>query len=228
MSRAQTISRLREKGTQLSIGTLTTEDQSAANQTLIAGDIALLHVDIMDGRIWPKSTVGPDFVASLVTDLLKDVHLLTDKPEDLIASYAEAGAGIISFSIEYTADIGATLALIEKGGTHILRGVSLNPATDLALIQPHLDHIDLVILLAIGPDTGGETFFESLPAKVAQLREWKPELLITIDGAVKKNNVGEVAQMGPDFIATGSAVFDGNDPAANIAEMQAAIATNTQ
>lgn len=227
MSRAQTVSRLRENGTQLSIGTLTTEDQPAAIQTLLAGNIPLLHVDIMDGKIWPKATVGPDFVASLETDLLKDVHLLIDRPEDQIAAFAAAGAGIISFSIEYTSDLGATLALIEASGEHILRGVSLNPATDLELIRPHLDHIDLVILLAIGPDTGGETFFEGLPAKVAQLRAWKPELLITVDGAVKKNNVAEVAKIGSDFIATGSAVFDGVDPAANITEMKTSIAAGT-
>ncbi|GHC45457.1 hypothetical protein [Roseibacillus persicicus] len=224
MSRAQTISRLRTGQPQLSIGTLTTDDQPAAIQTLVSGDIPLLHVDIMDGIIWSKTTVGPEFVASLDTDLLKDVHLLVDKPENHIAAYAQAGAGIISFSIEYTEDLAATLSLIEQNGPEILRGVSLNPSTDLEQIRGHLEHIDLVILLAIGPDTGSETFFESLPAKVAQLREWKPELLITIDGAVKKNNVGDVAAMGPDFIATGSAVFDGNDAAANIVEMKAFIA----
>jgi len=98
MSREQTISRLKASQPQLSIGTLTTEDQAAAIQTLVDGDIPLLHVDIMDGIIWPKTTVGPDFVASLDTDLLKDVHLLIDKPEEHIAAYAEAGAGIISFS----------------------------------------------------------------------------------------------------------------------------------
>ena len=225
MSREQTISRLKASQPQLSIGTLTTEDQAAAIQTLVDGDIPLLHVDIMDGIIWPKTTVGPDFVASLDTDLLKDVHLLIDKPEEHIAAYAEAGAGIISFSIEYTADLGTTLSLIKQSNEEILRGVSLNPATDLELIRPHLDEIDLVILLAIGPDTGSETFFESLPDKVAKLREWKPDLLITVDGAVKKNNVADVAKIGSDFIATGSAVFDGNDAAANIVEMKASIAS---
>lgn len=224
MSRSQIISNLRTGTPQLTIGTLTTEDQPAAIETLVAGGIPMLHIDIMDGIIWPKATVGPNFVAELETDLIKDVHLLVDKPEEVITAYCAAGAGAISFSIEYTADIAACLTLIEQGGEHILRGVSINPNTALESIQPHLDQIDFVILLAIGPDTGKETFFESIPAKVAQLRKWKRELFITIDGAIKKDNVGEVSRMGSDLIATGSAVFDGVAPATNITEMQAAIA----
>lgn len=227
MSRSQIISRLRTGTPQLTIGTLTTEDQPAAIQTLLDGNIPLLHIDIMDGIIWPKATVGPDFVAGLETDLIKDVHLLVDKPETHIAAHAQAGAGAISFSVEYTDDIAACLTLIEQGGESILRGVSLNPDTPLETIQPHLDQIDFVIVLAIGPETGKETFFDSIPAKIAQLREWKPDLLITIDGAIKKDNVGEVSKMGSDLIATGSAVFDGVNPPANITEMQTSIAAQT-
>ena len=139
MSRTQILSDLRTGTAQLTIGTLTTEDQPAAIQTLLDGSIPLLHIDIMDGVIWPKTTVGPDFVAGLKTDLIKDVHLLVDKPEEVITSYCEAGAGAISFSVEYTNDIGACLSLIKKGGENILRGVSINPNTPLETIQPHLE-----------------------------------------------------------------------------------------
>lgn len=224
MSRAQIISQLRASGgPQLTIGTLTTEDQDAAIQILREGSIPFLHVDVMDGVIWPKTTVGPEFVASLDTQLIKDVHLLVNKPEEQIPAFCEAGAGALSFSIEYTTDISHCLTLIEEGGPHLLRGVSLNPDTSLATLLPYLDQIDFVILLAIGPETGKETFFEDLPSKVSQLRKWKPELLINIDGAITKENVGKVARMGSDFIATGSAIFDGKDPAGNIRLMQAAI-----
>ena len=223
MTRSDILDELRQPRPQLTIGTLTTDDPAAAARILSEEGIALLHVDIMDGTIWPKATVGPDFVADLDTDLIKDVHLLVDAPEEHIAAHAEAGAGAITFCVEYTDDIAGCLSLIEENGDHILRGVSLNPDTPLDTIEPYLDQIDLVFLLAIGPETGKETFFDSLPAKVAQLRDWKPELFITIDGAIKKDNVGEVAKMKPDLIATGSAVFDGNDAAANIREMNSSI-----
>ncbi|MDP0491710.1 MAG: hypothetical protein Q7Q71_11730 [Verrucomicrobiota bacterium JB023] len=227
MNRQEIIQTLTSTQPKLSIGTLTTDDQAGAIEILEAAEIKFLHVDVMDGKIWPKETVGPDFVASLETKLIKDIHLLIDQPDEHIPAFAAAGAGAISFSVEYTPDIGKSLSLIEEAGEHILRGVSLNPSTSLEAIKPYLEQIDLVILLAIGPETGKETFFDTLPAKIEQLRAWKPGILITLDGAVKKNNVGEVAAMGPDFIATGSAVFDGNDAAANIREMEASIAASS-
>lgn len=224
MTRDQILAQLRQSAVpQLTVGTLTTDDQTVAIETLVAAEIPMLHIDIMDGQVWPKTTVGPEFVAELETDLIKDVHLLVNHPEDHILAHAAAGAGAISFSIEYTDDLAGCLGLIEQGGDHILRGVSLNPSTPLATIEPFLDQIDFVILLAIGPDTGKEVFFDTLPAKMDQLRQWKPELLITIDGAVKKDNVDRVARMEPDLIATGSAVFDGVDPAGNLAFMKGQI-----
>ncbi len=223
MKRQDVLDRIASDSPQLTIGTLTTEDQAEAATILKDGKINLLHVDIMDGKVWPKTTVGPDFVAKLDTELVKDVHLLVEKPEEQIASFAEAGAGSISFSVEYTDDIGGVLSLIEEKGAQILRGVSLNPSTSLDVIKPYLDQIDFVVLLTIGPDSAKQTYFNLLPEKIEKLRAWKPELRIVVDGAIKKENVGEVAAMGPDWIATGSAVFDGVNPAENITFMKSAM-----
>ncbi|MEO0425724.1 MAG: PA0069 family radical SAM protein [Pseudomonadota bacterium] len=144
------IAGLRQPAPQLTIGTLTHENQIEALQILADASIPLVHIDIMDETVWPKTTVGPDFTSQLQTGLLKDVHLLIDQPDAQIPAFAEAGAAVISFCVEYTPDIGNTLSLIENGGEHILRGVSLNPSTPVETIEPYLAQIDLVILLAIG------------------------------------------------------------------------------
>ena len=69
----------------------------------------MLHIDVMDGRIWPKITVGHFFVAGLKTSLLKDVHLLIEEPESQIPAFCKAGADMIAFSVESCNDIGAAL-----------------------------------------------------------------------------------------------------------------------
>jgi len=219
---------LKKSSPQLSVGTLTADmmNQGAALDILEGQEIPLLHVDVMDGHVWPNFTVGPGFVAGLKTDLLKDIHLLIKNPEKHIANFANAGAGLITFCVEYTESIGNTLTLIEEAGSEILRGVSLNPETPLDIIEPYLDQIDVVLLLAVGPKTGKESFLHTIPAKIETLRKWKPDLLIFIDGSVKKDNIGEITQMGPDFIVTGSAVFDGNDAAKNLQDMKQSIAAS--
>ena len=185
--------------------------------------VNLLHLDVMDGHAWPKITVGAPFLAGLETDLIKDVHLLVQNPENHVADFAAAGAGVITFQVEHTKDIAGTLQKINE--TDALAGVGVYPSTPLDTILPHIDNIDVVFVLAIGPDTGKETFFKIVEERVATLRDWKPELVIAIDGAVKKDNVDKIAKINPDLIVTGSAVFDGNDAAKNILDMKSSIAS---
>ncbi|MEJ6719483.1 MAG: ribulose-phosphate 3-epimerase [Akkermansiaceae bacterium] len=225
MTRAAKIDLIRSRP-QLSVATLSADigDQNSALQTLSQNGVNLLHFDVMDGNIWSNITVGSPFVAGLKTDLLKDVHLLIDQPEKHIASFAKAGADLISFSVEYTADIGATLSLISKND-EIVRGVSLNPGTSVDTIQPYLDQIDYVLVLGVGPDTGKDSFLDNLPAKIEILRSWKPDLLICVDGAVKKDTIAQIARMKPNFVVSGSAIFDGNDPVENLGTFQSALGT---
>ena len=65
----------------------------------------LLHLDVMDGRVWPKITAGADLLKGLRSNLPKDVHLLIEEPEKQIPGFAKAGADIISFSVEYCSDV---------------------------------------------------------------------------------------------------------------------------
>lgn len=225
MSKQDLISKLRLGAPQLSVGTLTGSMMNQAQELAILekSGVNLLHLDVMDGHAWPKITVGASFLAGLETTLIKDVHLLTDKPENQVADFLAAGANIITFQAEHTADISKTLKLINDSDA--LAGVGIYPSTPLAAIQPFIEQIDVVFVLSIGPDTGKETFFDVVAKRVAKLRDWKPELVIAIDGAVKKDNVAKIAKINPDLIVTGSAVFDGNDAAANIADMKSSIAS---
>lgn len=223
MTRAEKIDLIRSRP-QLSVATLTADigDQYAALQTLKDNDVNLLHFDVMDGVIWPNITVGSPFVGGLKTDLLKDVHLLIDNPEKHIASFVKAGADLLSFCVEYTSDIGATLALLSEN-EELVRGVSLNPATPVETIEPYLDQIDYALVLGVGPDTGKQAFLDDLPAKIEKLRSLKPEILICVDGAVKKETIDQIASMKPDLVVSGSAIFDGNDPVENLATFHQAL-----
>ena len=217
MTRAEKIDLIRSRP-QLSVATLSYDmgNQNAALQTLQENNVNLLHFDVMDGNIWPNITVGSPFVAGLKTELLKDVNLLINKPKQHIDSFAKAGADLISFSVEYTAHIDDTLARI-TAHEDILRGVSLNPGTAPSFIKKYLDQIDYVLLLGVGPYSGKELFLDDIPAKIKTLLEWKPELLICVDGGVSKNTIAQIAEMKPHFVVSGSAIFNNEDPVENLA-----------
>ncbi len=223
MNKQALISKLKTGTPQLSIGTLTGSmmNQGQEISILEKAGVNLLHLDVMDGHAWPKITVGAPFLAGLKTDLIKDVHLLISQPENHIADFVNAGANIITVHSEHTEKFEETLDLINTSDA--LCSVGIYPSTPLEAITKHLDKIDVVFVISIGPDTGKETFFELVAERVTKLRELKPELVIAIDGAVKKNNIGDIAAIKPDLIVTGSAVFDGNDAASNISEMLTSI-----
>ena len=223
MTRAKKIDLIRSRP-QLSVATLSADmgNQNAALQTLKENDVNLLHFDVMDGNIWPNITVGSPFVAGLKTDLLKDVHLLINKPKQHIDAFAKAGADLISFSVEYTAHINDTLARI-SAHEDIVRGVSLNPGTSPSFIKDYLDQIDYVLLLGVGPYSGKELFLDDIPPKIKTLLEWKPELLICIDGGVNKNTIAQISAMNPHFVVSGSAIFNNEDPVENLAFFNNAI-----
>ena len=208
----------------LSVGILTADmmNLGAEIKLLEKAGIKLLHIDVMDGCVWPKITVGSPFLQGLKTSMLKDVHLLIDKPESQIENFAKAGADIITFAVESCGDIAQTLLTIGQmknandPDRRILRGLSLNPATPIDVVLPLIDKIDIVLLLAVGPDTGKENFISTLPDRIAGLRNIKDDILIFVDGAIKKDNIAEVAAMAPDVIIAGSAVFDGKTPKENL------------
>ena len=175
----------------------------------------LVHVDVMDGVFCPLMTVGPAFISALDGLFLKDVHLMVEQPESKVEAYVEAGADLIAFHVEATRHPYRVLQSLE--GTGVVRGAALNPGTPLALVEPLLDELDYVLLLAVNPGWSGQRLAESTGRRIAVLRELIGDrnVFVGIDGGVTKENVALVAAMGPDVIVTGSAVFDGKTPLDN-------------
>lgn len=227
MTKYELLQRLRDATPQLSVGVLTADLMNLGSQIKLLQDagVELLHVDVMDGRIWPKITVGSPFVQSLKTPLLKDVHLLIEESEKQLADFVKAGADILTFSVESCQDVASALANFRQTprAEEVLVGLSLNPLTPPNTINPFACELDLVVLLAVGPDTGSSNFIADLPERIAQVRQINPDLLIFVDGAIKRDNIAQVAAMAPDVIVTGSAVFDGKTPAQNLDSMLQAI-----
>ena len=218
-------------GQTVSVGILTADIMSLATELdlIESAGVRLLHFDVMDGKIWPNITVGANFVKGVKSSMLNDVHLLIESPEDHIEAFAKAGADMIVFAVESCGDVGKTLRAIgemenandpDRG---ILRGVSLNPETAVDVISSVIGDVDVVELLAVSPNAPGENFISQIPERIAQVKKLKDDVLIFVDGGIKKNNIAEIAAMGPDVIITGSAVFDGKTPKENAEFMLEAI-----
>ncbi len=211
----------------ISVGMLTADLLSLGSELAILErtDVKLLHVDVMDGCFCPMMTVGPPLIKAMKTPLLKDVHLMIQDPLEKIEDYVAAGADLITVHAESCVHIHRVLqhmASLENANDPargLLKGVALNPGTPLEVLDPLLDDLDMVFLLAINPGWKGQKFQPSIPRRIEKLKEMtagaQKKIFVGLDGGITRNNIAEVAGLGVDIVVTGSAVFDGKAPVEN-------------
>jgi ribulose-phosphate 3-epimerase len=188
----------------------------------------LIHFDVMDNHYVPNLTVGPVVCAALRPHVKVplDVHLMVRPVDRLVADFAKAGAGIISFHPEATEHVDRTIALIKEHGCKA--GLVLNPATPLSHLDHTLEKLDLLLLMSVNPGFGGQSFIASVLPKIEQARKridacGKP-IWLEVDGGIKTDNIAEVAKAGADTFVAGSAIFGAKDYGKTIAEMRAQLA----
>ncbi len=181
-----------------------------------------IHVDVMDNHFVPNLSIGPMVVKALRkhSKLPFDVHLMVSPVDPLVPAFAEAGADTISFHPEAGPHPHRTIQLIKSLGKRA--GLVLNPGTPIALVEPLLGDLDLVLVMSVNPGFGGQAFIASQLAKIASLRKaidalGKP-IDLEVDGGVNPETARRCIEAGADALVAGTAVFSGGSAryAANI------------
>ena len=186
-----------------------------------------IHIDVMDGHFVPNITIGPAVVKSLrkLTRLPFDVHLMIRNPDQFLEAFADAGSDMITVHVEAAEHLHRTVTRIRELGPKA--GVSLNPATPLALIDSILTDIDLLLVMTVNPGFGGQQFIGSMLPKIRQARECidrqAPDVILEVDGGVTLANMPSILEAGADALVAGTAVFGGGDYAATIGRMKSLI-----
>jgi ribulose-phosphate 3-epimerase len=209
----------------LSAGVLTADlTRLGAELEHLRGKAAWAHVDVMDGAFCPQLTVGPAFVAAVAsTGIAVDAHLMVEEPRRMLADVAAAGAAVITVHAEATRHLHRTMTeMTALAGEErsFIRGVALNPGTPVCAVEPVLGLADLVLVLAVSPGWPGQGPAPGTGQRVRDVRELArragTDVLVGVDGGVTIANAAEVASWGIDVIVSGSAIFDGIDPAGNL------------
>jgi ribulose-phosphate 3-epimerase len=195
---------------------------------VLAAGADLVHFDVMDNHYVPNLTVGPLVCAALRKAGIEapiDVHLMVRPVDRIVPDFAEAGATWISFHPEATEHVDRTIGLIRESGCR--PGLVLNPATPLNWLDHVLDKIDMVLLMSVNPGFGGQSFIPSVLPKIRRVRELIDhsgrEIRLEVDGGVKIENIGSIAEAGADTFVAGSAIFGTADYRATIHAMRGQI-----
>jgi ribulose-phosphate 3-epimerase len=170
-----------------------------------------LHLDIMDGHFVPNISFGPQVVRAIrpLTKIFFDVHLMCSKPEVLLEPFAEAGADEMIIHVELGEQVPALIWKIKSLGKKV--GLAVNPPTPIALVQPHLDKIDLLLVMTVNPGFGGQEFIHETLPKIQQAEAWRREkrlpYRISVDGGINVQTAAECARAGADTFVAGTSLF---------------------
>ena len=179
------------------------------------GGADLIHVDVMDGHFVPNLTIGPPVIKTLrqYTKLQFDVHLMISPVHKYIKDFADAGSDIITIHPEATENLKESINLIRELNKKV--GVSLNPNTEINIIESQLKNIDLVLIMSVFPGFGGQKFIPETIKKIKDLKEIKDRnnysFDIEVDGGINFSNSKEVINAGANILVSGTTIFKENN-----------------
>lgn len=175
----------------------------------------MLHLDIMDGHFVPNISFGPAIVKALrpLTSMTFDVHLMISNPLFFLDEFVKAGSDYITFHYEATAEPLELIKAIKAKGLKV--GMSIKPKTNVNVLFPFLNELDLVLIMSVEPGFGGQQFMNGATEKIKALKKWKTghnqSFLIQVDGGINNETKEIVKEAGADIIVVGSYLFRQND-----------------
>lgn len=181
-----------------------------------------IHCDIMDGHFVDNISFGPAIVGFVrkQTKLPLDVHLMIEHPDHYVPRFVEAGANSITVHVESEAkhDVAKTLQQIRAAGCRA--GLTLNPTTPFAAVEPFLDRIDLLLVMTVHPGFGGQSFRADQMEKVKRVKSLCNNIDIEVDGGINAETARLSIKNGANVLVAGTSIFHAADYAKAIRDLR--------
>ncbi len=181
------------------------------------------HLDICDGVFVPTRTVkGYEQLARIQTDIIFDVHLMVQNPEEQCAHCcAVKNADRFLLHVETVKDFAMLCSHAKQCGKTI--GAAINPETPMERLKAAKGTTNLVQFMTVHPGRQGRPFVPEVLERVAMLHAAHPDITIMLDGGISPQNARACAVAGASALVSGSYVVRSADMRRAIEELQAAV-----
>ena len=176
--------------------------------------IKYLHCDVMDGHFVPNLMLSIEMINNVRknSDLPFDIHLMVEKPENIIPLLNIREGDIVSVHFESTPHVKRALSLISETGA--TAAIAINPSTPIESIRECLFNIGMVLVMTVNPGFAGQKLVSGSIDKITRVRKYLDDLgynnmPIEVDGNCSFENVPKMFEAGADIFVVGtSSVFN--------------------
>jgi ribulose-phosphate 3-epimerase len=144
------------------------------------------------------------------------------EPQKFIKEVKDAGAEYMNVHYEACQHLSRVIQQIKEAG--MKAGVTLNPATPVAVLEDVICDIDMALIMSVNPGFGGQKFIPNSVKKVRQLRDMivksGSNALIEVDGGVNEETGRMLKDAGADILVAGNYVFKAENPLQRISTLK--------
>jgi len=173
----------------------------------VADFVDIIQLDFMDGKFVPNNSIDFDFKLP-DTKCKFESHLMINDPEKWIDNHASK-VDTILIHYESINDPMAIIYQVKDNNKKV--GFVLNPETSISKIENYLNYLDQVLIMTVNPGFYGSPFLPDMIEKISDLRKFKPELNIEVDGGVVPDTIGLVDRAGANMFVSGSYIVKSNN-----------------
>ncbi|PIW37014.1 MAG: hypothetical protein COW24_02315 [Candidatus Kerfeldbacteria bacterium CG15_BIG_FIL_POST_REV_8_21_14_020_45_12] len=173
----------------------------------------LVQLDVMDG-IFVQNTTFNDTLKLATLDIDIELHLMIERPALHLQQWLMPNVSRVIFHYEADGNISHTIKQIRDAGKS--PALAINPITSTYDIKEVLDELDMVLVMGVTPGFSGQSFQRDALEKIKELKKWKPELLIEVDGGVNGSTRNSIVTAGADILASASFIWNNEKPAAAV------------
>lgn len=199
----------------VSVSILGLDDRKKAISLLNNTNCDYIHIDVMDGSFVPNKQFTTEEINNLeiISKKKFDVHLMVDNPREYIENLDISNIEYIIVHSEIAKDINKLLDLIKS--YNIKCGLSIKPNTDISILTPYLNKLDLILVMSVEPGFSGQEFISNSLDKVSKLKQIiknnNLDIVMAIDGGINGSNASLVKKSGIDMVVSGSYVTNSLD-----------------
>lgn len=199
----------------VSVSILGLDDRKKAISLLNNTNCDYIHIDVMDGSFVPNKQFTTEEINNLgiISKKKFDVHLMVDNPREYIENLDISNIEYIIVHSEIAKDINELLDLIKS--YNVKCGLSIKPNTDISILTPYLNKLDLILVMSVEPGFSGQEFISNSLDKVSKLKQIiknnNLDIVMAIDGGINGSNASLVKKSGIDMVVSGSYVTNSLD-----------------